>query len=97
MVFNLAHNENKLYKTLDYWLRDKFNFDFLEQGLGIVSPPMVFPRLRGNQQNNIFLRASERLLVLNSAFHSAGISKQKCSRYIFFAFRLTFNLLYINI
>ena len=31
MVFNLARNENKLYKTLGYWLRDKLNFDFLEQ------------------------------------------------------------------
>ena len=49
MALNLAHNENKLYKTLDYWFRDKLNFDFLEQGLGIGSPPMVFPRLRGNQ------------------------------------------------
>ena len=39
MVFNLADNENKLHKTLDYWLRDKLNFDILEQGLGIVSPP----------------------------------------------------------
>ena len=39
MVFNLAHNENKLYETLDYWVGDKFNFDFLEQGLGIVFPP----------------------------------------------------------
>ena len=29
----------KLYKTLGYWLRDKLNFDFLEQGLGIVSSP----------------------------------------------------------
>ena len=39
MIFNLAPNENKLYKTLDYWLRDKLNFHFLEQGLGNVSPP----------------------------------------------------------
>ena len=46
---------------------------------------------------NIFLRASKLLLVLNTALHSAGISKQKCSRYIFFAFRLMFNLLYSNI
>ena len=49
MVFNLAHNKNKLYKTLDYWLKDKLNFDFLEQGLEIVSPPIVFPPLHGNQ------------------------------------------------
>ena len=29
---------NKLYKTLDYWSRDMLNFDFLEKGLGIVTP-----------------------------------------------------------
>ena len=29
--------ENKLYKTLDCWSRDKLNFDFLEKGLRIVS------------------------------------------------------------
>ena len=28
----------KLYKTLDYWSRDMLHFDFLEKGLGIVSP-----------------------------------------------------------
>ena len=26
-------------KTLDYWSREKFNIDFLEEGPGIVSPP----------------------------------------------------------
>ena len=36
---NLAFNENKLYKTLDYWSRDILNLDFLEKGLGLVSPP----------------------------------------------------------
>ena len=29
---------NKLYKTLEYWYRDMLKFDFLEKGLGIVSP-----------------------------------------------------------
>ena len=27
-----------MYKTLNYWYRDIPNFDFLEKGLGIVSP-----------------------------------------------------------
>ena len=27
-----------MYKTLNYWYRDILNFDFLEKGLGIVSP-----------------------------------------------------------
>ena len=36
---NLAYNRNKLYKTLDYWSRDVFIFDFLEKGLGMVFPP----------------------------------------------------------
>ena len=35
----MAYNENKLYKILDYWFRDIPNFDFLEWGLGKVSPP----------------------------------------------------------
>ena len=47
MVLNLAYNKNKLYKTLDFIKlyetldisRDMLNFDFLEKGLGIVSPP----------------------------------------------------------
>ena len=34
---DLAYNENKLYKNLDYWSRDMFNFNFLEKGLGIAS------------------------------------------------------------
>ena len=36
MALNLAYNENKLYKTLDYWSRDLLNSDFSEKGLGIV-------------------------------------------------------------
>ena len=39
LALNLAYNKNKLYKTLGYWSRDMLNFDFLEKGLGIVSPP----------------------------------------------------------
>ena len=38
MVLNLLHNKNKQYKTLDFWSRRMLNFDFLEMGLGIVSP-----------------------------------------------------------
>ena len=36
---NLAYNKNQLYKTLDCWSRDMLNFDFIEKGLRIVSPP----------------------------------------------------------
>ena len=39
MVLNLAYNKSKLYKTLGYCSRDRLNFDFLEKGLGRVSPP----------------------------------------------------------
>ena len=39
IAFNLAYNRNKQYKTLNYWSRDVLNFDFLKEGLGIVSPP----------------------------------------------------------
>ena len=38
IALNLAYNKNKLYKTLDDWSRDMFNFDFFEKGLEIVSP-----------------------------------------------------------
>ena len=39
----LSYNKNELYKTFDYWSRDMLNFDFLEKGLGINSPPhLVF-------------------------------------------------------
>ena len=31
--------KSKLYKTLDCWSRDMFNFNFSEKGLGLVSPP----------------------------------------------------------
>ena len=39
IALNLEYNKNKLYKTLDYLSSDKLNFDFLEKGLGLVSPP----------------------------------------------------------
>ena len=39
IVYNLAHNKNKLYETLDYWFRYMLNLDFLKKSLGIVSPP----------------------------------------------------------
>ena len=47
-VLNLAYNKNKQHKSLfDYWFRDMLNFDFLEKGLGIVSPPhFVYDFLR---------------------------------------------------
>ena len=34
----LTCNKNKLFKTFLYWSRDMLNFDFLDKGLGIVSP-----------------------------------------------------------
>ena len=33
------NNPEPGYKTLDYWPRDMLNFDILEYGLRIVSPP----------------------------------------------------------
>ena len=41
IALKLAKNTNKLYKNIDtdYWYRDILNFDFLEKGQGIVSPP----------------------------------------------------------
>ena len=38
IALNLAYNRNKLFKTLYYWSRDMLNFDFLDKGLGILSP-----------------------------------------------------------
>ena len=39
ICLDIPHNKNKLYKTLDYLSRDMLNFDFLEKGVGVVSPP----------------------------------------------------------
>ena len=39
IVHNLACNIIKRCRTWDYWSRDMLNFDFLQKGLGIVSPP----------------------------------------------------------
>ena len=39
IALKLVYNRNKLFKTLRYWSRDIFNFDFLDNGLGIVFPP----------------------------------------------------------
>ena len=38
IALKLAFNRNKLFKILHYWSRDLLNFDFLDKGLGIVSP-----------------------------------------------------------
>ena len=38
-TLNLAFNKNKLHKTLDYWVKDKLNFNFSAKCLGLVSPP----------------------------------------------------------
>ena len=38
MVLNFVFNKNDLYKTLDYWFRDKLSFYYLKKNLGIVSP-----------------------------------------------------------
>ena len=39
VALKLACNKNKPFKTLHYSSRDMLNFDFLDEGLGIVSPP----------------------------------------------------------
>ena len=39
IALKLAYNWIKLFKTLHYWSRDMLNFDFLDKGLVIVSPP----------------------------------------------------------
>ena len=39
MALKLAYNKNKQLKTLHYWSRDILNFEFLDKGLGLVSPP----------------------------------------------------------
>ena len=39
IAINLAYHKNKLYKTLDYWFSVTLNLNFLEKGLGVVSPP----------------------------------------------------------
>ena len=39
IALNLVYNKNKLYKTLDSWLRDMLNFNYPEKGLGLVTPP----------------------------------------------------------
>ena len=38
MVFSLTYNK-KMYKNLNYLFRAMLNFDSLEKGLGMVSPP----------------------------------------------------------
>ena len=35
----LAIEQKKVYRTLGYWFRDMLNFDHLEKGLVIVTPP----------------------------------------------------------
>ena len=37
-ALNLAYNKNKLHEILDCWSRDKFNFNFSEKVLRLVSP-----------------------------------------------------------
>ena len=39
IVSKFSYIKNKLYKVLDYWSKDMLNFDFLEKGLWIASPP----------------------------------------------------------
>ena len=37
ITLNLTYYKNNLYKTLVYWSRENLNFNFLKEGLGIVS------------------------------------------------------------
>ena len=48
IALSMAYNKNKLYKTLDYCSRDMLNFNFLEKGLGLVSPPHFEYDFSGN-------------------------------------------------
>ena len=38
-IFLNLENKNKICKTLEYWSSDMLNFDFLEKGQWIISPP----------------------------------------------------------
>ena len=42
IALELVSNKNELYKTSDYCFRSILNFDFLEKGLRIFSPPKIF-------------------------------------------------------
>ena len=39
VAFKLVYKRNKLFKSSHYWSKDMLNFDILNKGLGIVSPP----------------------------------------------------------
>ena len=39
IAFNLAYNKSKLYKTLDYRVKDILYFNFSHRTLGLISPP----------------------------------------------------------
>ena len=38
IALKLVYNRNKLFKTLHYWSRNMLNLEFLDKGLGMVSP-----------------------------------------------------------
>ena len=38
IALELVYNRNKLFETLHYWSRNILNFEFLDKGLGMVSP-----------------------------------------------------------
>ena len=47
VALNLTYNKNKFHKTLHYWSRDMFNFDFLEKAFSrkmlIIFYPINWP------------------------------------------------------
>ena len=49
-----SYNKNKLYKTLEYWSRDKLNFNFSKNGLGLVSPPILWEFYKENVSHATF-------------------------------------------
>ena len=40
IALNLTYNKCELYKTLDYWVKVRLNFNFSEKSLGLVSRKM---------------------------------------------------------
>ena len=58
---NLEFNKNNLYETSDNWSKDILNFDFLEEGLGIVSSlHFEYDFLKKNVCHVVFYKQSKK-------------------------------------
>ena len=60
---HLSRNENKLYKTLEYWSKDMLNFDFLEKILKLVSPHILWMIFQWKYLSRFFLLAEVALKI----------------------------------